>query len=123
VSVGLSLLLYVVLLSLVGPRLLTGRAATRLSPRLGVTAWFVTAWSTVSAAVLGGLALAVPELPHSLGEIVAACTHAYPHHEEAISATSVGAGALVLKAASGNGQGRSPRTPAPHHRLAPSPSP
>lgn len=64
-----------------------------------MTAWFVAAWSTVLTAVLGGLALALPELPHDLGEVVAACTHALPHHGEAISATSVRAGGLVLAAA------------------------
>jgi Zn-dependent protease with chaperone function len=99
VSVGLSLLLYAILLSLLGPRLLAGRGSTRLSPRLGVTAWFVAAWSTVLAAVLGGLALAIPELPHSLGEVVAACTHAFPHPGAAISAAPVRVGGLVLAAA------------------------
>jgi Peptidase family M48 len=99
VTVGLSLLLYAVLLSLLGPRLLAGRGATRLSPRLGVAAWLVAACSAVCAAVLGGLAMAVPELPHSLGEVLAACTHAFPHEDGVLGGTAVTAGALVLAAA------------------------
>lgn len=77
-SVGLSLLAYALLISVLGPLLLRGRGTTRLVPRLGVLAWLAAAMSAVGAGVVGGLALAVPAVPHGVNEFLAACTHAFP---------------------------------------------
>jgi Zn-dependent protease with chaperone function len=102
VTVGLSLLSYAVLLSMFGPQLLVGRRATSLSPGLGTAAWLAAACSAVSAAVLGGLALAVPELPHSLSEVLAACTDAFPPGDGVMGGRALTATALVLAAAVGS---------------------
>src|SRR5215207_2503757 len=97
-SVGLSLLTYAVLLSVLGPLLLSGRAATRLFPRLGVLAWHVATLSVVGAGVVGGLVLAMPAVPHGLDSLIAACSHGFPDGAAAGGVAAQTAG-LVLTGA------------------------
>ncbi|CAA9228711.1 MAG: Peptidase M48, Ste24p precursor [uncultured Corynebacteriales bacterium] len=97
-SVGLSLLAYAVLVCFLGPLLLSGRGTTRLVPRLGVLAWQAAALSAVGAGVIGGLALAVPAVPHGVNEFLAACTHAFPGGAATAGGAAAAGGAAVRMA-------------------------
>lgn len=98
-SVGLSLLAYTLVISVLGPRLLSGRGTTRRVPRLGVLAWLAAATSAIGAGVVGGFALAVPGVPHNVNDFVAACTHAFPGGATAAGGSVVRTAGLALAGA------------------------
>lgn len=98
-SVGLSLLAYALLISFLGPLMLSGRGTTRLVPRLGVLAWHAAAVSAVGAGVVGGLALAVPAVPHGVNDFLAACAHAFPDGATAAGGAAVRTAGLAVAGA------------------------
>lgn len=73
--VALLLLSYAGGLSVLAPRVLTGRGWTVRAPRLAVAAWQVLIVSVLAATFMAGLALAVPTVPIRVGlsELLRAC--------------------------------------------------
>ncbi|WP_433473666.1 M56 family metallopeptidase [Spirillospora sp. CA-142024] len=74
-SAAVALLVYSVLLSTLGPRLLRARHWAERAPWLGVLAWQAAVASVIGGMVLAELMLAVPivRAPHGLSDLLAAC--------------------------------------------------
>lgn len=97
-TVVLALLLYAVLLSTVGTRLLRRARWVARAPRLAIVAWLALAVSAVTSVVLGGVGvtLSVARVSGDLAEILRSCALAL-RHEYAVpgGALVAGLGAAV----------------------------
>jgi len=71
----IALITFAALAAALGPRLLRRSSWPNRSPRLGILAWQALSVSILAAAVLAGVALAVPTLPvtANLAELLSAC--------------------------------------------------
>ncbi|MBL7495139.1 M56 family metallopeptidase [Frankia sp. CNm7] len=97
--VAAALVTYAAVLAVVAPRLLREAAWSERAPRLAVCLWQALSLSVLAAAVLAGLALAVPSVPFNinLAEMLQACVVSLrDSYATASSASVAGSGLAVV---------------------------